>query len=120
MRSRPKTSLPNSSSPPSPHTSVVDAAAASPTPAFYTTMHGKPHRLFCELIMPLAHDTVYPRLPAMTSFVYTEEEILASVLSRIDKKCPQLYKDKDKFMRTVERIVYCKEGRFGVDLITSS
>jgi hypothetical protein len=74
--------------------------------SFYTTMHGKPHRLFCELIMPLVHDSVYHRLPSKTSFVYTEEDILASMLSRIDKKCPQLYKDKFKFMQTVEKIVY--------------
>ena len=31
------------------------------------------HNLFCELILPMAHDDVYYTLPAKTTFVFTEE-----------------------------------------------
>lgn len=40
------------------------------------------HRLFCETILPLANEDVYDLLPAKTSFIFTEEDILAGVLSR--------------------------------------
>lgn len=75
--------------------------AAAP---FYHASHGKPHRLFCELVMPLARNMHL--LPEKTAFVFTEEDILASALARIDKKCPHLYRDREKFMCAVETIVY--------------
>jgi hypothetical protein len=71
-----------------------------------TNQNAKAHRVFCEVILPLADDHVYPTLPKRTSFVFTEEDILASTLSRIDKKCPHLYRDRERFMRAVESIVY--------------
>ena len=99
---------------------VVDTASAtngsSSSPAvvplatapFYHASHGKPHRLFCELVMPLARNPSL--LPEKTAFVFTEEDILASALARIDKKCPHLYRDKDMFMGAVEAIVYGNSG----------
>ena len=82
---------------------TADYPVTTMTP-FYHTSHGKPHRLFCELVMPLARAS-HP-LPEKTAFVFTEEDILASALARIDKKCPHLYQDKGKFMSAVEAIVY--------------
>lgn len=71
---------------------------------YHTT--SRAHRLFCDLILPLAEDDVYPNLPEKTAFIFTEEDILSSTLTRIDKKCPQLFKDREKFLRTVEQIVF--------------
>jgi hypothetical protein len=74
-----------------------------------TTKHhttSRAHKLFCDLILPLADDDVYPHLPEKTAFIFTEEDILSSTLQRIDKKCPQLFKDREKFLKTVEQIVF--------------
>lgn len=76
------------------------------TVQYYASSNNKAHKLFCELIMPIVVDSVYSHLPERTSFIFTEEDILASTLSRINKKCPQLYSDKQKFMQTVETIVF--------------
>lgn len=77
--------------------------------------NSKPHRLFCELIMPLAEEPVYSHLPERTAFIFTEEDILTSILSRIDKKCPQLYNNKAKFLQTVDAIVFGGGAQFIID-----
>lgn len=71
--------------------------------AYPPTPSGKAHRMFCEVVLPLADS---PNLPSRTSFVFTEEDILANTLARIDRKCPHLYRDRDRFMRVVEEVVY--------------
>ncbi len=76
----------------------------STTTKYHST--SRAHRLFCDLILPLSDDDVLPHLPDKTIFIFTEEDILSSTLLRIDKKCPQLFKDRDKFMKTVEMIVF--------------
>ena len=78
----------------------------STTVQYSTSSNNKPHRLFCELIMPLTEEPVYSHLPDRTTFMFTEEDILTSILSRIDKKCPQLYNDRSKFLQTVDAIVF--------------
>lgn len=78
---------------------------------FLPTMNGKPHRVFCEQVMSLVHAAGgdMSALPSKTTFLFTEEDILANTLLRINFKCPQLVKDKKAFLKTVENIVYGKE-----------
>lgn len=71
-----------------------------------TNIHCKSYRLFCEQILPLVAGQQAHTLPELTTFVFNEEEILASILSGVHHKCPELYKDKYAFLKAVEDIVY--------------
>lgn len=68
-------------------------------------IHCKSYKLFCEEIMPMVTTGANP-LPELTTFVFNEEEILASILAGVQHKCPELYKNRETFMKTVEGIVY--------------
>jgi hypothetical protein len=77
-----------------------------PYPA--ATPHTKAHRIFEDTILPLARDPTYASLPAKTSFVFTEEDILTNILAKVDQKCPQLHRDPELFLATVRSIVFGK------------
>ncbi len=111
MRNRPSTPLSSATTVIGDNHGDVALSVSSPTvstPTTTTKYHStsRAHRLFCDLILPLADDDVYPHLPDKTAFIFTEEDILSSTLLRIDKKCPQLFKERERFMKTVEMIVF--------------
>lgn len=89
-------------------TSSASSSALAAACCLGSGVGNRSHNLFCDMILiPLvADDEVFYSLPAKTTFIFSEEDILAAVLSSIHRKCPELYKDRDKFMRAVENIVY--------------
>ena len=88
------------------HLSHRGGGGTKTTTATGCSNSGKSHRVYCDLIIPLASDASYALLPKTTMFVFTEEHILSSTLSRISKKCPQLCSSRRKFLDTVDTIVF--------------
>lgn len=64
----------------------------------------KQHRLFEDFVIALLHTT--NPLPARTSFIFKEEDILEQMLEKVVENCPELVKNRKRFMEAVERIVF--------------
>lgn len=70
-----------------------------------STFH-KQNRLFEELILSLADPGIFEKLPCKTTFIYTEEDILQNTLLHIHEKCPEMVKNRNKFLSVVDKIVF--------------
>lgn len=72
------------------------------------------HKLFEECVLALfLTNHVSPSSdhfpPSKTCFIFREEDILGQMLEKVGDNCPQLIKNRKKFMDTVERIVFQKD-----------
>lgn len=70
-----------------------------------TTFH-KQSKLFEELILALADPGRFELLPKKTTFIFTEEDILQNTLLHIREKCPEMVKNRAKFLAVVDKIVF--------------
>lgn len=70
-----------------------------------STFH-KQSKMFEELILALTEPGRFEKLPGKTTFIFTEEDILQNTLLHIREKCPEMVKNRARFLSVVDKIVF--------------
>jgi hypothetical protein len=66
----------------------------------------KQHKLFEDYILSLCDQAKNGMLPEKTTFILSEEDILEQMLEKVMENCPQMVRNKERFMKAVDRIVF--------------
>jgi leucyl aminopeptidase (aminopeptidase T) len=82
------------------------AAQQYSTSAGTSSTFARQHKLFEDFILALCESGKWDTLPKKTTFILGEEEILEQMLENVIENCPELVKNRKRFMQAVERIVF--------------